>query len=285
MEGKIMLEIRNLNKSFRKKSAVENLSLSLGSGVYGLLGPNGAGKTTLIRCITGLYSFDGEINYKEKSIKGNDLYMSKIGYLPQKFGSYRELTVEENLQYFCVLKDIPKNLYQKEIAHVLEMVNMTDERNKKAKALSGGMTRRLGIAQALLGDPDIMIFDEPTAGLDPGERLKFKMIISSLPKDRLILISTHIVEDVDALCSGIIIMKDGRIKFNGSTGRLKSLAEGKVFECSSVQLDKTKGSCYIQRQFEQDGEIKYRILSDTNQPCDTAAARIEDGYICVLEEI
>ena len=166
-----MLEIKNLNKSFRKKSAVDNLSLSLGSGVYGLLGPNGAGKTTLIRCLTNLYKFDGEIEYRGESIRGNKTYMSEIGYLPQKFGAYRELTAEENLYHFCVLKDIPKELRKKEIDRVLEMVNLSDERGKKAKALSGGMTRRLGIAQVLLGSPDIMIFDEPTAGLDPEERL------------------------------------------------------------------------------------------------------------------
>ena len=165
------------------------------------------------------------------------------------------------------------------------MVNLSDERGKKAKALSGGMTRRLGIAQVLLGSPDIMIFDEPTAGLDPEERLRFKMIISSLPKDRLILISTHIVEDVDALCNGIVIMKDGSVRFNGSTGELKSLAKGKVFECDSAQLDAIEGRYYIERQFEQEGRVRYRLLSDTVQNCDTAAARIEDGYICVLEKI
>lgn len=280
-----MLEIRNLNKSFRKKSAVDNLSLSLGSGAYGLLGPNGAGKTTLIRCLTNLYKFDGEIKYRGDSIRGNKTYMSEIGYLPQKFGAYRELTAEENLYHFCVLKDIPKDLRKKEIDRVLEMVNLSDERGKKAKALSGGMTRRLGIAQVLLGSPDIMIFDEPTAGLDPEERLRFKMIISSLPKDRLILISTHIVEDVDALCNGIVIMKDGRVRFNGSTGELKSLAKGKVFECDSAQLDEIEGKYYIERQFEQEGRVRYRLLSDTVQNCDTAAARIEDGYICVLEKI
>lgn len=280
-----MLEIRNLNKNFRKKNAVDNLSLSLSSGVYGLLGPNGAGKTTLIRCITNLYKFDGEIEYRGDSIRGNETYMSEIGYLPQKFGAYRELTAEENLYHFCVLKDIPKDLRQNEIDRVLEMVNLSDERGKKAKALSGGMTRRLGIAQVLLGSPDIMIFDEPTAGLDPEERLRFKMIISSLPKDRLILISTHIVEDVDALCNGIVIMKDGSVRFNGSTGELKSLAKGKVFECDSAQLDAIEGRYYIERQFEQEGRVRYRLLSDTVQNCDTAAARIEDGYICVLEEI
>ena len=147
------------------------------------------------------------------------------------------------------------------------------------------MTRRLGIAQVLLGSPDIMIFDEPTAGLDPEERLRFKMIISSLPKDRLILISTHIVEDVDALCNGIVIMKDGSVRFNGSTGELKSLAKGKVFECDSAQLDEIEGRYYIERQFEQEGRVRYRLLSDAVQNCDTAAARIEDGYICVLEKI
>ena len=161
-----MIEIRKLNKAFRKKTVIDGLQLELDPGTYGLLGPNGAGKTTLIRCMTNLYRYDGEIFWQGQNIRGNDGYMQKLGYLPQQFGAYREL--------------------------------------------SGGMLRRLGIAQTLLGDPDVMIFDEPTAGLDPEERLRFKMIVSALPKDKVILISTHIVEDVDALCGRIVILKQGR---------------------------------------------------------------------------
>ncbi len=280
-----MLEVKDLVKNFRKKSAVDHISFDLQSGIYGLLGPNGAGKTTLIRCLTNLYSFKGDISWQGESIKNNPRYMEIIGYLPQKFGAFRELTAEENLKYFCVLKRIDKKEWDIEIERVLQLVNLKAVKQKKAKALSGGMLRRLGIAQVLLGDPKIMIFDEPTAGLDPEERLRFKMLISSLSKDKIILISTHIVEDVDALCNQIMIMNTGQIVFAGSTKALKNVAKDKTFECEEDERSKLTGTYFIERQFEQDDKIRYRLVAESQQCCQMAEPKIEDGYICVLENI
>lgn len=280
-----MLEIKRLNKKFKKKIALDGLDISLDCGVYGLLGPNGAGKTTLIRCMTNLYKFKGEILYDDIIIQNNRHYMQNIGYLSQKFGAYRELTVEENLRYFCVLKDLKKANWDKEINRVMQAVNLCNERHKKAKNLSGGMVRRLGVAQVLLGDPEVMIFDEPTAGLDPEERLRFKMIISSLPNDKLVLISTHIVEDVDALCNQIIIMNQGKVDFKGDAKSLKAIAEGKTFECRETELSQITGEYYLEKQFEQDNERRYRFVSASSQDCLSVQPRIEDGYICILEKI
>lgn len=280
-----MLEIKDLSKSFRKKTVVRPLSLNLEPGVYGLLGPNGAGKTTFIRCLTNLYRFKGDVLWKEQSIKNNKHYMERVGYLPQKFGAYRELTAQENLEYFCVLKGISKKKREPEVEQVLRMVNLEEAADKKAKHLSGGMLRRLGIAQALLGNPEILVFDEPTAGLDPEERLRFKMLVSSLPKGKTILISTHIVEDVDALCDKILIMDQGEVAFNGTAKELETMAQGKTFECGEGELAALSGRRFIERRFEQGDEARYRFVAEERQSCQRAEPRIEDGYICVLENI
>lgn len=280
-----MLEIKNVTKRFKRNRAVNALSAALEPGVYGLLGPNGAGKTTLIRCLTNLYRFQGEILWKGRSIRKNSDYLDHIGYLPQKFGAYPELTAEETLRYFCVLKRIEKKEWSGEIQRVLEAVNLTEAAKKKCRHLSGGMLRRLGIAQTLLGKPEVLIFDEPTAGLDPEERLRFKMLVSSLSKDRVILISTHIVEDVDALCDRILIMDAGRIVFSGTAENLKARAEGKTFECTEAELAELTGRYYIERQFEQRNVVCYRLAAEETQTCRRAEPRIEDGYICVLQHI
>lgn len=280
-----MLEIKKVSKRFRKKYAVDQLSVSLEPGGYGLLGSNGAGKTTLIRCLTDLYRFQGEISWKGRSIQNNSDYLDHIGYLPQKFGAYQELTAEEMLQYFCVLKRIEKRKWAEETGRVLRAVNLLEAADKKVRYLSGGMLRRLGIAQTLLGNPEILIFDEPTAGLDPEERLRFKMLISSLAKDRIVLISTHIVEDVDALCDRILIMEAGQIIFSGTAGELKSRAEGKTFECTAAEQSQLKGRYFMERQFERENTVYYRLVAEEEQKCLCVEPRIEDGYICVLEHI
>lgn len=195
-----MLTVDNLSKSFGKKTVLDNISVQLTHGVYGLLGPNGSGKTTFMRCIAGIYRYNGRI-----------ITPSNVGYLPQKFGAFRELTVYEVLEYFAELKGIPSNRQGKDIHDCLEDVNLWERHSDKVKTLSGGMIRRLGVAQALLGNPELILVDEPTAGLDPEERLRFKNLISQHREDCTILISTHIVEDVEALCDHIIILSHGKI--------------------------------------------------------------------------
>lgn len=280
-----MIEIKGLTKKFKKKAAVDSLNLDLKPGVYGLLGPNGAGKTTLIRCMTNLYRYEGEILYRGQNIKGCEAYMQKLGYLPQQFGAYRELTAAENLGYFCELKGIEKRDQKGEIERVLKTVNLLDVSDKKAKQLSGGMLRRLGIAQALLGDPDVIIFDEPTAGLDPEERLRFKMIVSALPKDKVTLISTHIVEDVDALCGSIVVLDRGHVRFDGDAKTLKGKALGKTYECLAEDMGKIKGRHLLERQFERNEKVLYRLVAEEEQEFKRVTPGIEDGYLCILEEI
>ena len=208
-----MLELKGVSKKFRKKQVLNNIDFKFEKGIYGILGPNGAGKTTLIRCITQLYNLDaGNILYNDKSIAENKNFNDNIGYLPQKFGLFKELTVFEMLSAMAALKNISKDAVEQEVKRCITLVNLDEKINAKVKTLSGGMIRRMGIAQAILGNPEIIIFDEPTSGLDPEERLRFKNIVSKLKGEHIIIISTHIVEDVEALCDFVVIMNSGQRK-------------------------------------------------------------------------
>lgn len=279
-----MLEILNLNKSFKGFEVLKDISISLENGVYGLLGANGAGKTTLIRCIVNLYNLNkGSIKFKSTDIVHNDEFLNSIGYLPQIFGLFKELSVYENLQYFCILKKINKNNIHDAIKESLKLVNLEDRANRKVSTLSGGMIRRLGIAQALLGNPQIIIFDEPTAGLDPEERIRFKNILSDIKKDRLIIISTHIVEDVEACCNKIIIMSNGKILKTGSAKEVESAASGKVYEVE--QDNNINTDFYVEKSFIRDGKTFLRILSNKQEEYKSLEPTIEDGYMCIVKGI
>ncbi|GAB6087968.1 ATP-binding cassette domain-containing protein [Alkaliphilus crotonatoxidans] len=279
-----MLEVINLDKAFKKKEVLKNVSISLKPGVYGLLGSNGAGKTTLIRCLVKLYHITkGQIKYNGVDVINNNLFTENVGYLPQKFGLFKELTVYDNLQYFGVLKKIPKGLIETSIKASLEIVNLKDRINDRVSTLSGGMIRRLGIAQAILGEPEIIIFDEPTAGLDPEERLRFKNILSTIKENKIIIISTHIVEDVEACCDGLIIMNEGAILKEGSCGEIISMAEGKVFEVK--EGTHINSSCHIQKSYLKNGERFLRILSSKSVGDKRLEPTIEDGYMCIMKGI
>lgn len=280
-----MLKLDGITKTFRKNVIVKQVSLELTPGVYGLLGPNGAGKTTLIRCLTGLYRYVGTVYFNGVSTRCNGDFSEQVGYLPQKFGAYQELTVEENLQYFCELKNISKENRKAEIERVLEEVNLATEAKKRTKHLSGGMLRRLGIAQALLGDPQIIIFDEPTAGLDPEERLRFKMVCANLSKHKIIIISTHIVEDIDSLCEKIIILNQGEVQFCDAVKKLRAIALNKTYVCSESDMCLIKGKYFIEKRFEINDRVMYRFVATEEQPFERVLPEIEDGYICVLEKI
>lgn len=202
-----MLILENVSKKFRKREALKDVSLRMEEGCYGLLGPNGAGKTTLLRCVLGLYPVSsGRISFDGKS--------GEIGYLPQKFGMFQELKVYDMLYYFAAVKKIPAHLRKEEIEKVLKLVNLEDRYGEKVGKLSGGMQRRIGIAQALLGNPKLIFLDEPTTGLDPEERMRFRDIMSEVREGRTILLSTHIVEDVEYVCDRVIIMNHGRVLEN-----------------------------------------------------------------------
>lgn len=284
-----MLELKGVSKKFRKKQVLNNIDFKFEKGIYGILGPNGAGKTTLIRCITQLYNLDaGNILYNDKSIAENKNFNDNIGYLPQKFGLFKELTVFEMLSAMAALKNISKDAVEQEVKRCITLVNLDEKINAKVKTLSGGMIRRMGIAQAILGNPEIIIFDEPTSGLDPEERLRFKNIVSKLKGEHIIIISTHIVEDVEALCDFVVIMNSGQIIKSGICSEIEGCAQNKVFELNEENSNLLNEPYHIQQQFEINGKRKLRVLSSLNIECDKITAvqpKVEDGYICLIKNL
>lgn len=280
-----MLEIKNLSKKFGKKTVLNNIDYTFENGIYGLLGPNGSGKTTLIRAITGLYSVSkNTVIFNSVDTKNNKEFLSAVGYLPQSFGMFKELTVREMLTFFANIKGISKNDSEKDIVNTLKLVNLSDKIDSKVSKLSGGMIRRAGIAQALLGNPKVIIFDEPTVGLDPEERLRFKNIISNLPKDKVIIISTHIVEDVEALCEKIIIMNTGKILVSGTTQEIEKLAYNKVYLLPQSELSNVKSKYVVQKQYTEDGANFARILSESKLEYRKPELTIEDGYMYAIKK-
>lgn len=282
-----MIELNNVKKNFGKKEILKDINFSIGEGIYGLLGPNGAGKTTLIRCMTGLYPLTkGSITIDGKSISKKN--KATIGYLPQSFGLFKELSVDDSMKYFCNLKKIPKHERKKEIERCLHAVNMEENRKKSGAKLSGGMMRRVGVAQALLNNPDLILFDEPTAGLDPEERMRFKNIISNFGEHETIIISTHIVEDIEACCDHVIVMNEGKLVCIKSCEELAAAAENKVYAVEKNRVADISGHHFIEKQFSRDGKIYYRVLSGTKDDSvfmEPLEPTIEDGYMALIKEI
>jgi ABC-2 type transport system ATP-binding protein len=279
-----MIVVKDLSKSFRRKEVLHSVNLHLEAKVYGLLGANGAGKTTLIRCMAGLYELQqGKVLYHNEPIYKSKSFHQDLGYLPQAFGMFQELTLYEMMDYICSLKDIAKSKCANEITKALKYVNLEDRAKDRIKTLSGGMVRRAGIAQAILGNPKVMLLDEPTAGLDPGERARFKNIVSEIKKDRMILISTHIVEDVDACCDSVIVINEGSILFNGSCEELRNVAINKVYQIKEADLDSIVGKKFILKVGEIEGKIYYRILTSEKQNYQSEKPTLEDGYMCLVK--
>ena len=210
------LIIDRLSKQYKNKIAVDRISLTLHQGVYGLLGANGAGKTTLMRMLCGiLRPTSGTVMFENMDVSTED-YRKELGYLPQDFGYYPNFTGRDFLMYMAVLKGMTKSRAQKRCAKLLDEVGLKEMGDKKIKTYSGGMKQRLGIAQALLSHPRILILDEPTAGLDPKERVRFRDMIAALGKESIVILSTHIVSDIEHIADRILLMKDGQITFNGT---------------------------------------------------------------------
>lgn len=277
-----MLQIEHLSKNFGRKQVLQDISYEFSTGIYGLLGPNGAGKTTLMRCVLNLYHTKPGCIRLEQEKNGTEK-QDIIGYLPQKSGVFAGLTVEEQLQYFANVKNMPKKDWEEEITRVLELVNLSEVRKVKGRKLSGGMVRRVGIAQALLNHPALIIFDEPTTGLDPEERMRFKHIVRELRKESIVILSTHIVEDVEAVCDEILILNQGKVIASGSQGNICDIAAGKVYELTEEQK---LPEDYVEKETEADGETIYRVLTARAVPGVTETRpNIEDGYICALKDI
>ena len=227
------LVLENLTKKYNDVAVVNQLNYVMSNGVYGLLGSNGAGKTTLMRMICTLMKPDrGRILCNGKDIQQMDrAYRNLLGYLPQEFGFYPDFTAEEYLRYIASIKDIHPVLARKRTDELLRQVGMETYRKKKMKKLSGGMKRRIGIAQAMLNEPKILVLDEPTAGLDPNERIRLRNLLSELSRDRLVLLSTHIVSDVEYIANEILLMKDGSIVDAGTaTGLIEAMPQ-QVYLC------------------------------------------------------
>lgn len=214
----MQLNINNLSKQYKTSTAVAPLALTLGPGVHGLLGANGAGKTTLMRMLCGiLRPSTGSVRLDGEDVSSEG-YRARLGYLPQDFGYYPEFTGLDFLLYLAALKGLPRPAAQRKAGELLELVGLADAARKKVRTYSGGMKQRLGIAQALLGDPDLLVLDEPTAGLDPSERVRFREIIGELGRHSIVLLSTHIVSDVERVADEILMLRAGELIYQGPWG-------------------------------------------------------------------
>lgn len=263
-----MLVVNNVSKKYGSFYALKDINLEFNNGVYALLAPNGAGKTTLIKLLTTLiFPTSGEILYKGTDIVSLDgEYRDIIGYLPQDFGYYRNYTPRKFLLYLAALKGIKKEDAVEKVKEVLKVVSLENVENKKMKGFSGGMIQRVGIAQALLNDPKILILDEPTAGLDPKERVRFRNLLSDLSRDRIVIISTHIVSDIEFISNEVIMIKDHKILYKDSIENICSTLDGMVYETSmTFEESKEFRKKYILLSEKQDGGImKARFISQGN---------------------
>lgn len=285
------LYVEHLCKQFKDMTAVNDVSLQITPGVWGLLGANGAGKTTLMRMIAGIMNpSSGEIRYDGIPIRElKERYRDVFGYLPQEFGFYPEFTVKDYLEYVAVLKGLTDRDSRRRINGLLEQMTLTHVRNKKINKLSGGMKRRVGIAQALLNEPEILILDEPTSGLDPGERVRFRNLLSEFAHDRIVLISTHIVSDVEYIATQNAVMKGGKLIAQGTTAELVTLVEGKVW---TARIPMNRLPEYEQKlqivniRNEENGHISVRYLADAphTEDSEPAAPHLEDLYLWLFPQ-
>ena len=267
-----MLTLNNVSKNFGKFTAVENISLNMDNGLYALLAPNGAGKTTIIKMITTLLNpTEGEILYDGVNIKTmGAAYRELLGYLPQDFGYYKNNTPKQYLSYLAALKGVPKKETAEKIDYLLEMVGLSENADKKMRKFSGGMIQRVGIAQAMLNDPKILILDEPTAGLDPKERVRFRNIISVLSKDRIVILSTHIVSDIESIANQVILIRDKHIYKMDSVANICNELSGKVFEMqvSDKEYEKMEEKYIVLSARQEKGFMTIRVFDEADDGTD-----------------
>ena len=283
--------VEQLNKIYKGNvQALDNVHLTIQSGMFGLIGPNGAGKTTLMRILAGiLHPTSGVVDigeFRHDSERGRTAIKRILGYLPQELGMYPDLSAREFLDYIGILKGLnDRNTRRKRVAELLEIVSLTDVANRKLKTFSGGMKRRVGIAQALLNDPQLLIVDEPTAGLDPEERIRFRNLLSDLGGNRTVLLSTHIVEDVAQTCQNLAIMKSGRVVFQGTTTDLIGQTQGKVWMIAT-QGSKPAGDFTVVSMLNMGSSIQYRVVGEVIPQAGAVPTEpsLEDGYVWLMRE-
>lgn len=283
------IEINNLSKKYGKKTVLKNVSVTISSGMFGLLGRNGAGKTSLMRILATLsVASGGEISINGISSKETCKIREIVGYLPQDFSFYRNMSVYGAMDYLGLLSNTPDKIRRERISTLLEKVNLKEDMKTKVRALSGGMKRRLGIAQALLHDPQVLIVDEPTAGLDPEERIRFRNMLSEFAEDRIVIFSTHISSDVESSCENIGVLDNGRMVWNGAAEELVKQAEGKVYLISAdKKQDKLIKEKYtVLNIIISRSGIQYRVLSDKppEEKHILQPPTLEDGYMYLLSQ-
>lgn len=285
LENRIVMD--NVSKFYGKKQALKSVSLSIDEGMFGLLGRNGAGKTTLMKILATLHgATEGNVKVCGIDIKERQKIRSITGYLPQDFSMYGNMGAYEAMDYLGVLSGLKKHERKERIPELLDKVNLGDNYKTKVKAMSGGMRRRLGIAQAILNDPKVLIVDEPTAGLDPEERVRFRNLLSEIARDRIVILSTHIVGDIEATCEKVAILDNGAIKYDGTVENLLNMASGKIFtaEVSRIELENIKKDYIVTGMLSRGSHAQVRFVAD-NKPFETAEAaepNVEDAYLYMM---
>lgn len=282
--------LEDVNRSYGKKRALKDICLRIPQGMFGLLGRNGAGKTTLMKVLATLLPADsGEISVCGVPVKNTAKIREMTGYLPQDFSMYGNMGVYEAMDYLGVLSGLTKAERKERIPVLLERVNLQNNYRTKVKAMSGGMRRRLGIAQAILHNPKVLIVDEPTAGLDPEERVRFRNLLCEIAEERIVILSTHIVGDIEATCENIAIMDAGEIIYKGTVAELLSIAEGNVYtaDISRMELEKVKKEYLVTGMLTQGNHVSVRfLLRDTNQKifegAGTCEVNVEDAYMYLM---
>jgi ABC-2 type transport system ATP-binding protein len=290
-----MIEITALTKTYqtgkRAVNALNDISLQIGVGMFGLLGPNGAGKTTLMRTLAGIVNpSSGEVHINGHNLsteRGKQAVKSMLGYLPQELGMYPDLTAAQFVDYMAILKGMDDSRVRRQsVEQMLEIVGLGHEAGRKIKGFSGGMKRRVGIAQALVNDPKLLIVDEPTAGLDPEERIRFRNLLVRLATERTVILSTHIVEDIGQTCRDVAVLAQGQIIFRGSPAELTESAAGHVWTLNSSQPEKLDHKLTVVSMLHLAEGVQYRLVGEDANGYPSAEETqpgLEDGYVWLMK--